>query len=83
MANVEKLIAGVSKTHPPDMNNKTLIRANQGHSIPVDVELEKVEPPKLVVYLFLIVFLIIFAILRKSFAFRIAIPWDSSPNTTN
>ena len=25
----------------------TLIRANQGHSIPVDVELEKVEPPEL------------------------------------
>ncbi|MCR5847853.1 MAG: RNA 2'-phosphotransferase [Lachnospiraceae bacterium] len=25
---------------------KTLIRANQGHSIPVDVELEKMEPPK-------------------------------------
>ena len=24
----------------------TLIRANQGHSIPVDVELEKVEPPE-------------------------------------
>lgn len=26
--------------------DKTLIRANQGHSIPVDVELEKVEPPE-------------------------------------
>ena len=26
--------------------NHTLIRANQGHSIPVDVELEKVEPPE-------------------------------------
>lgn len=26
--------------------DKTLIRANQGHSIPVDVELEKKEPPK-------------------------------------
>ena len=25
--------------------DKTLIRANQGHSIPVDVELEEVSPP--------------------------------------
>nr|WP_317412880.1 RNA 2'-phosphotransferase [uncultured Solibaculum sp.] len=25
--------------------DQTLIRANQGHSIPVDVELEKIEPP--------------------------------------
>ena len=64
-ANVDELIAGVSKTHPLDMaglerivgedekqrysfnNDKTLIRANQGHSIPVDVELEKVEPPEI------------------------------------
>nr|MCR5235323.1 RNA 2'-phosphotransferase [Lachnospiraceae bacterium] len=27
--------------------DKTLIRANQGHSIPVDVELEKAEPPEI------------------------------------
>ena len=27
-------------------DEKTLIRANQGHSIPVDVELEKLEPPE-------------------------------------
>ena len=27
--------------------DKTLIRANQGHSIPVDVELEVVEPPEI------------------------------------
>ncbi len=27
--------------------DKTLIRANQGHSIPVDVELEEVEPPEI------------------------------------
>ena len=57
-ANVDELIAGISKTHPIDMaileqivaedekqrysfnEDKTLIRANQGHSIPVDVELE-------------------------------------------
>ena len=64
-ANVDELIAGVSKTHPLDMvglerivaedekqrysfnDDKTLIRANQGHSIPVDVELEEVEPPEI------------------------------------
>ena len=64
-ANVDELIAGVSKTHPIDMavleqivsedekqrysfnEDKTLIRANQGHSIPVDVELEEKEPPEL------------------------------------
>ena len=63
-ANVDELIAGVSKTHPLDMamlerivaedekqrysfnEDKTLIRANQGHSIPVDVELEEVQPPE-------------------------------------
>lgn len=27
--------------------DKTLIRANQGHSIPVDVELEKTQPPEI------------------------------------
>ena len=64
-ANVDELIAGVSKTHPLDMtgferivaedekqrysfnDDKSLIRANQGHSIPVDVELEEVEPPEI------------------------------------
>lgn len=63
-ANVDELIAGISKTHPLTMEmlkeivstddkkrysfneDKTLIRANQGHSIPVDVELEEVKPPK-------------------------------------
>ena len=62
-ADVDALIAGVSKTHPLDMNilkrivaedekqrysfneDRTLIRANQGHSIPVDVELEEIIPP--------------------------------------
>ena len=62
-ANVDELIAGVSRTHPLTMElleeivrtdekqrysfngNKTLIRANQGHSIPVDVELPRLEPP--------------------------------------
>lgn len=64
-ANVDKLIKGINKTHPLDMDilerivaedekqrysfneDKTLIRANQGHSIPVDVELEEVEPPEI------------------------------------
>ena len=62
-ANVDELIAGISKTENFNMDmleeivrtdekqrysfndDKTLIRANQGHSIPVDVELEKLEPP--------------------------------------
>ena len=64
-ADVEELIAGVSKTHPLDMESleqivaeddkqrysfnedKTLIRANQGHSILVDVELEETVPPEI------------------------------------
>ena len=61
-ADVDKLIAGVSKTHPLDMaalerivaedekqrysfnEDKTKIRANQGHSIKVDVELKETVP---------------------------------------
>ncbi|MCD8146291.1 MAG: RNA 2'-phosphotransferase [Clostridiales bacterium] len=64
-AEVDELIAGVSRTHALTMEvleqivredekqrysfneDKTLIRANQGHSIPVDVELEEVKPPEL------------------------------------
>lgn len=63
-ANVDELIAGISKTQRFDMamleeivatddkqrysfnEDKTLIRANQGHSVPVDVELERISPPK-------------------------------------
>ena len=63
-ADVDELIAGISRTHPIDMSmleqivaedekqrysfndDHTLIRANQGHSIPVDVELEEKEPPE-------------------------------------
>lgn len=62
-ADVDELIAGVSRTHELNRatleeivrtdekqrysfnQDKTLIRANQGHSIPVDVELEEIEPP--------------------------------------
>ena len=64
-ANVDELIAGVSRTHPLDKagleeivrtdeklrysfnEDKTKIRANQGHSVPVDVELEEVMPPEI------------------------------------
>ena len=63
-ANVDELIAGISKTHTMNMqileeivstdekqrysfnDDKTLIRANQGHSIQVDVELKEIEPPE-------------------------------------
>ena len=63
-ANVDELIAAISKTQPIDMamleqivaedekqrysfnDDHTLIRANQGHSVPVDVELEEKEPPE-------------------------------------
>lgn len=63
-ANVDELIAGISKTREFNRDilerivendeknrysfneDKTLIRANQGHSICVDVELEKREPPE-------------------------------------
>lgn len=62
-ANVEELIAGISKTQYINMamlekivatdnkqrysfnEDKTLIRANQGHSISVDVELPEKKPP--------------------------------------
>lgn len=62
-ANVDELIAGVSKTRELTReileeivatdskqryafnDDKTLIRANQGHSINVDIELEKKLPP--------------------------------------
>ena len=63
-ANVQELIAGISKTHSLTMelleeivatddkqrysfnDDKTLIRANQGHSIPVDVDLPETMPPE-------------------------------------
>lgn len=62
-ANVDELLAGISKKQYIDMamlekivatdnkqrysfnEDKTLIRANQGHSIDVDVELQKKQPP--------------------------------------
>lgn len=62
-ANVDELIAGISKTQKFNLemleeivrtdnkqrysfnDDKTKIRANQGHSIPVDVELKQKTPP--------------------------------------
>ena len=59
-ANVNELIKGINinieilehivstddKQRYSFNDDKTLIRANQGHSIPVDVELEEIQPPK-------------------------------------
>ena len=63
-AKTDELIAGVSRTHPLDMEtleeivrtdekqrysfneDHTLIRANQGHSVNVDVELKSAVPPR-------------------------------------
>lgn len=64
-ADVEEVIAGISKTREFDRDmlveivrtdqkqrysfneDATLIRANQGHSVPVDVELETAKPPQI------------------------------------
>lgn len=64
-ADVQALIAGVSKKYPLDMRtleeivrtddkgrysfngDRTKIRANQGHSVPVDVELQETAPPEI------------------------------------
>ena len=43
---LEEIIAEDEKQRYSFNEDKTLIRANQGHSIPVDVELEECEPPK-------------------------------------
>lgn len=46
MAVLEEIVATDNKQRYSFNEDKTLIRANQGHSIPVDVELEKREPPE-------------------------------------
>lgn len=46
MADLEEIVDTDEKGRYSFNEDKTLIRANQGHSIPVDVELEKVEPPE-------------------------------------
>ena len=42
---LEKIVQTDGKGRYSFNEDKTLIRANQGHSVPVDVELEEVEPP--------------------------------------
>ena len=44
---LERIVAEDEKQRYSFNEDKTLIRANQGHSIPVDVELEEVQPPEL------------------------------------
>ena len=44
---LEEIVRTDSKQRYSFNEDKTLIRANQGHSIPVDVELERLEPPAL------------------------------------
>ncbi len=44
---LEEIVAADSKQRYSFNEDKTLIRANQGHSIPVDVELKEQEPPEI------------------------------------
>ena len=46
MEMLEEIVKTDEKQRYSFNDDKSLIRANQGHSIPVDVELEKVEPPE-------------------------------------
>jgi putative RNA 2'-phosphotransferase len=46
METLEEIVATDNKQRYSFNEDHTLIRANQGHSIPVDVELEQVEPPE-------------------------------------
>lgn len=45
MSELEEIVRTDNKQRYSFNEDKTLIRANQGHSIPVDVELEEKEPP--------------------------------------
>ena len=45
MEDLEEIVSTDNKQRYSFNDDKTLIRANQGHSIPVDVELKKVTPP--------------------------------------
>lgn len=47
MDGLERIVAEDDKQRYSFNEDKTLIRANQGHSIPVDVELEELEPPEI------------------------------------
>ena len=44
---LEEIVRTDQKQRYSFNEEKTLIRANQGHSIPVDVELAQVEPPEI------------------------------------
>lgn len=44
---LDEIVATDEKQRYSYNEDKTLIRANQGHSIPVDVELEQKEPPEI------------------------------------
>ena len=46
MATLEEIVATDEKQRYSFSEDKTLIRANQGHSIPVDVELKQAPPPQ-------------------------------------
>ena len=46
MVILEEIVATDGKQRYSFNEDHTLIRANQGHSIPVDVELEQVDPPQ-------------------------------------
>lgn len=46
MALLEEIVRTDNKQRYSFNEDKTLIRANQGHSIPVDVELEQLTPPE-------------------------------------
>lgn len=46
MESLEEIVRTDSKQRYSFNDDKTLIRANQGHSIPVDVELKEKEPPE-------------------------------------
>jgi putative RNA 2'-phosphotransferase len=47
METLERIVAEDEKQRYSFNEDKTLIRANQGHSIPVDVELEETTPPEM------------------------------------
>lgn len=47
MVMLEQIVAEDEKQRYSFNDDKTLIRANQGHSVPVDVELEEKKPPEL------------------------------------
>ena len=46
MQELEEIVSSDNKQRYSFNDDKTLIRANQGHSIPVDVELQEVQPPE-------------------------------------